>query len=347
MIKSPIANKPSKTSRTKLKNSMESAMLKDGGVLYAQSGLKLKSSIPSLKYETSPLLKSIISKNNSLDLSLKNPGSSTQENLNLSKGFEKGSLTDTNENKKGSEILKNIKGFLTSTNKSDLANLAMYINTLASNKKSTDAQMQAAQAGVVQIPTLEKRYIRIATPNLSLVEKQATGLQSEAKNIASNLSDVDKGIAARLQANEQAANMRLQSQASAQEYIDKLKAAQMESDADIAARNLEIIKGNRMSQTQADQQNYLLASNLIAANATALNNLIYGFGENLKVSDMKRNRDAMYKLVSDPEMKKLYDEYNKLGSEEGMRPYKTAYEESQKGTNIAKKSWESSDQYKA
>jgi hypothetical protein len=148
----------------------------------------------------------------------------------------------------------------------------MYLNTIATNMKVGRSEGQAIAAGLFQKPYEKHQYIRDASTNKLLAEKQAANIRSQARNIAKSSSDLDKGTAVQLQGITQGQDIIAKGQAADQAQSSAVRAAQMESDARVDITNTKTLGQNRELASEAFKNIHLVNVDQKIAQNTASNN---------------------------------------------------------------------------
>ena len=230
----------------------------------------------------------------------------------------------------------------------DIVNVAMAANTLSANTRAAQAQKRAALAGIIQLPFMPKQHIPISTPMSLAAEKQAGNIRTQARNIASSTSDINKSFGVLLAGEKQAADILGKGQAADIQTNEKLKAMQRESDFKTAAYNLEVLGKNKASVANAIKSINLVDANKEIAQNTARNNLLIGLEKNLRVKENRKRWEELVNLQNDPEYNANVKRLAELSSPEEIQRRKDAFEKSKDKLTASKgeeKVWEKSEDY--
>lgn len=201
-------------------------------------------------------------------------------------------------------------------NPADMANLAMYANTLRANGKAAKAQKRAAMAGIVRGDLTSKQYFRTKSPYAHYYDKQAAKLGSLGKRMMETTADIDKGFGARLSAEAQAMGLREKGNQLDQENVQNTIDKQMQSDLKVDANNNAVVAKNRASIANAEKSVHLVDSNKYVANSTAFNNLATATNRNREVQAYKDKYAKFYEASTNPEIQKTLDSYKSVNEQE-------------------------------
>lgn len=268
---------------------------------------------------------------------------------NWAEPTEKVTTTPTTSNTKGllatPKVKKSIldwKRYLPDT--TDVANLAMFANTISTNRKAGDSQRKAASEFAL-LPYVSQKHIRIDSPYTVLGNKQATATRTSASRMASSISDIDKSLGVMLEGENKANTILEKVNAMDVQRIDKLKSAQDEAAFKVNAMNTDILGKNRQTAAKAAQSIHLVNANQDLANNTAVNNLITALNRNIPNRRYNYYQEKLNTLTNDPAIKNATQAYKNILTDEGQAPYKTQWEKLKENTDY-KATWEESLPYK-
>lgn len=333
----------------KQKDSMNSAMLKQGGILKLQKGKPLILDSLDLK-----LVKPVKPIEQISNTSIKYKPTDFSKILNPTKEviIDREQSFKPKTRRSSSQILdvkqdnSKLGKVLKSFDSNTLANLAMYFNTLRGNAKSTSQQQKAVMEGVVNLPMMSKSYVRITDPYKGMAENEISKMNTQASNIASSVSDIDKALGIRFAGASKGADIKLNYSKAGQEHLEGLKQKQDELNRSTDQYNLGVIGQNRASLSDASSKLHLLDANLTAAKTTALNQLITNFERNKQLKQRDLDRNKLFDLSQDSEMKSAYENYQKISSQDTLDKYKKEYDEEMKQPYATYVDFEESKQYK-
>lgn len=241
-------------------------------------------------------------------------------------------------------LLKSISG---SVDPTDLANIGMFANTWATNIKVGNAQRKAVADSMYHLPYMNQTYLRIDKPYELAGQKQAANVTDMGNRIANSTSDLNKGIGARFAGTAQANTINDKAQMADQQRIDQLQGQQLNSNAKVDAYNLQTLGKNRGLDASAFKGIQLINANQDLAQNTAVSNLIRSIASNIPVKAYNANQKVLYKAYSNPALQSLSDEYTKLNTQEGIKPYYDEYQTwIHNGGDANAIPWESSVPYK-
>lgn len=213
-------------------------------------------------------------------------------------------------------LLSHLKssGMFDTTN---MANLAMYANTIAANRYIGNQQRQAIANSVYKLPTMPKNYIRIDKTNTLEADRQNAKMYSRANRMANATSDINKGMAVKLDAADKANEFSAKAFQADQARLDKLRNLQLENNTKIDQINLGVLGKNKAIVGEAAKNINLINANERNAQNTAFGNLTRAFEKNYNVSQLKNELELYNKDINDPNLKKKGEEYADLAGEKG------------------------------
>ena len=205
-------------------------------------------------------------------------------------------------------FLDKVKGLSSKIDYTDLSNLAMYINTVATNSKIAQTQKKAAMAGIVKLPTISNEYIRTSAKSSPFYDLQANKIRGVGKRLSESTSDIDKGFGARLASEQQALEISGKGEQLDQQNIAREVAQQQASNRQTELQNLGIVGQNLQSIAGAEKALSLIDANKMLTSASALNNLITATNRNKEIKDSKNRAIDFYEMSKDPEIKNISEE---------------------------------------
>lgn len=231
----------------------------------------------------------------------------------------------------------------------DIGNSIMYLNTLLANSKSAKGQKRALNESIVNTPLLNHTYLRTSSPYSPLYDKQAAKLETTGKNIQESTSDLDKGIAARLSAGNQASTLREQGVQADLQNIQQGIEKQIGLNNQVDSSNLEIRSRNMLRNAEIMSKLHLVDANKAIANNTALNTYIGALHQTRQNAEMEKKYQDLYTAITDPEYKIALDNYSQLADQEIEA--KKAWENNKADYSKThhegiSQTWEESEEYK-
>jgi len=231
----------------------------------------------------------------------------------------------------------------------DLSNLAMYANTVGSNRRIGDEQRKAISDSMYTLPYMQHTYMRADKPYSLQADKQAASFESKAARMAGSTADIDKGFGVRLSAQQQVSAMKDKANMADQQRVDQMRGQQLQSNVGINKFNTDVLGKNRALTSGAFSKIHLINANQHLAQNAALNNLVLAANKNIPVKEYKRNLAEMYKYATDPKMKEAYDEYNLINDDanitKGKAFYDAEYNKYKTTAGGTVLPWEQSQQY--
>ena len=221
----------------------------------------------------------------------------------------------------------------------------MLANTFATNTKVGNLQRQAAANAAYTLPGMARQYIRVDAPMTAQGQVEAGNLMSQAGNISRTTSDIDKAMGARLSGAAQAAELRGKYSLMDRDRIDKLRAAQQETNAKVAAYNTEIAGKNRAIAADTARNLGLISANQALAQNTALNNFITSYATNLKRKEFKLGQKELFDAYNAPEYKSAVKAYKGALSDTEKNKFYKQWQDKQ--SSFYKTPWEQSQYYKS
>lgn len=188
-----------------------------------------------------------------------------------------------------------------------LGNLAMYANTLATNRKSAELQKRAALEGIVKLPGVSPLKIKASSIYTPQAQKMAGDIQSRVGRMAAATSDTSKADALRLEGMTKGNEMINKGQQLDQQRLDAVEAQQLAANAQAQQQNLQIGAQNKMSYAQAAQKISLIDANEAAAKGVAFQTLIHGEKQNRSGKEYNYWMDKAEEYRNNPELKSAVD----------------------------------------
>lgn len=210
-------------------------------------------------------------------------------------------------------------------NATDLANMAMYANTVATNRRAGDIQRMAAEAGRYQLPYMSSAYIRSFSPYSFAAQKQASTVQGTAERMAAATSDINKGMGARLSGTKQASDILFKGTQADQQAIAQAAEAQRQANYKVDAYNLGILGKNRALNAGIDRQIALVGANQAIAQNAALNNLLTMSVRNMDKKKYIQTVSQIPAILNNPDYQAKLADYNKAISDETKQEFYNKY----------------------
>ena len=200
----------------------------------------------------------------------------------------------------------------------DFLNLLGYGKTLEANKQIASAQKRATMAGIMKFPTAPGQYIRATSSTMPFYQKEAGRLSSIGRRIASSTTDIDKGMAARLTAENQGASILEKGMLTDQQLINQQLDKQQQVNRQTQLANLDVSARNLASAAEGEKNIHLVRANQKLADNAAFQNLLRGYGANKQFREQKDRYQKYYDAATNPEyqdriteLSDLTDQYNK------------------------------------
>lgn len=242
-------------------------------------------------------------------------------------------------------FLNTLKGIRSNIDYTDLANLGMYINTIAANAKIARAQKAAAMEGIVKLPTISNQYFRSSAKFAPFYNIQANNVRSLGKRLSESTSDIDKGFGARLASEQQAGETILKGQQLDQQQIAKDNERQQTSDRQTELQNLGIVGQNLQSLAGARKSLNLIDSNKIAMNAGQFNKLIDVTNRNREIKENRNRAGELYEMTTSPEIKGIQERWSTLATLEAEKKQKFLDRMKENSSTVAEGDWENSPEF--
>lgn len=188
-----------------------------------------------------------------------------------------------------------------------LGNLAMYADTLATNKKSADSQKRAAVEGIVKLPGVSPLKIKASSIYTPQAQKMAGDIQSRVGRMSAATSDTSKADALRLEGMTKGNEMITKGQQLDQQRLDAVEAQQLAANAQAQQQNLQIGAQNKTSYAQAAQKISLIDANEAAAKGVAFQTLVHGEKQNRSGKEYNYWMDKTEEYRNNPELKSAVD----------------------------------------
>lgn len=270
-------------------------------------------------------------------------------------------LGPTLDQLKSTEIprVDEIKNYDTSKGKLNLGNIIKGINPLdvinvsrlalglSANKQIISDYLKANEASYFATPLPEKTNLRVGSYLNPMFEREASNIRRTGRRIAGSTSDLNKGIIARLQAEDLASQNVIKGDLATQDYLNKLRGAQQELDLRTAEGRRAAMAENLAKRAQVDNRRWTIMGEGESAAQTMKDQFLAFLGENIKMKQLEKKQDAgaksYYDYFLNSPYSAEYQDYNKKFSQQGALERKKAFEDAQTGTTTI--SWEASGDY--
>lgn len=225
-------------------------------------------------------------------------------------------------------------------------NLAKLTASNLANKRIHRDLIKANEASYYANPIMPRINLNTQSTFNPLYENMASQNRMLGRNIAKS-TDIDRGTVARLNAEKMANDVMIKGDLANQDTINKLRAAQNEMDYKVLLANSEAVTKNRANLAGIASKRSLIDAELRKDRAGQFDQYLSSVASGLEAKRLKKEqteaREKYFSLVTDPEYKKLYEEYNTNYSEEALANLKKQFEDANK-TNLYKPKWEGSEQ---
>ncbi len=200
----------------------------------------------------------------------------------------------------------------------DILNALSYASTLRSNSAIAKSQKLAALAGIVNLQTPGKEYLR--TPNLvsPVYQTQIPKILGAANRLSSSVADIDKRAGIMLAAQKQGNELFEKGQQADQEILQNLQDKRSAVNAQWNASATETANRNKLNVAEAEKATNLIDANKRLANDTAFKNLLLTINQNKKVADQEKRYKNYYDLITGPESKNIQGEVTALTEKEKL-----------------------------
>lgn len=242
-------------------------------------------------------------------------------------------------------FLDKVKGLSSKIDYTDLSNLAMYINTVATNSKIAQAQKKAAMAGIVKLPTISNEYIRTSAKSSPFYDLQANKIRGVGKRLSESTSDIDKGFGARLASEQQALETSSKGEQLDQQNIAREVAQQQASNRQTELQNLGIVGQNLQSVAGAEKALSLIDANKMLMNSAEFNKFLDISNRNRSLKENKKSLENFYDLKYSPETKSIQNRWNTLDQLEKEGKQKFLDRMKSDSSTVAEGDWEKSPEY--
>lgn len=180
-------------------------------------------------------------------------------------------------------------------------------------------------------PDLLAERVNLKMPSIfnPQVEREAANYTQMGRRIAGATADWDKGVAARLEAEREASDIRLKGALESQQAINQLAGKQQELDYQIAETRRGVFNTNRAKYADMNSRKAQALGYKTATQGNVLDNFLSATGTSVQnIMDEKKRDTANEKylaLFNDPEYKAMMKEYDEDLSEAALAAKKKAF----------------------
>lgn len=229
--------------------------------------------------------------------------------------------------------------------KNDLYNLAGYLGANSATNRAIDLQRKAAYANLYSLPFMSRQYMRTSAPNQMFYDKQATGVQNMAGNMAKATSDLDQGAGFLFAGADRGIGMREKGYLMDSEVKQKGIQQQMESDQKVDQYNTQVYGKNKAMAADAAGKQFTFTAAGTIAKSQNFQNYLQQLNRSDQIKQQEKKYQNYYALATDPKVTGIYDEMNNLNEEH--QKAKENWDKTQENTELAKKiAWETTNEYK-
>ena len=218
-------------------------------------------------------------------------------------------------------------------NPTDILRLAQLGSANYYNNQATKQYIKAIQESYS--PDLLAKRVNLKMPSIfnPQVEKEAANYTQVGRRIAGATTDWDKGVAARLEAERGASDIRLKGALESQQAINQLTGKQQEFDYQVAETNRGVVNTNRAKYADMNSRIAQTLGLKTATQGNIMENFLQATGTSRQNEmDEKRRDTATEKylgLFNDPQYKAMMKEYNENLSEATLAEKKKAFLDAQ------------------
>lgn len=219
--------------------------------------------------------------------------------------------------------------FTASINPTDIIRLAQLGSANYFNNQATKQYIRAIQESYS--PDLLAERVNLKMPSIfnPQVEREAANYTQMGRRIAGATADWDKGVAARLEAEREASDIRLKGALESQQAINQLAGKQQELDYQIAETRRGVFNTNRAKYADMNSRKAQTLGYKTATQGNVLENFLSATGTSVQNRMYEKKRDTANEkylaLFNDPEYKRLMKEYNEDLSEAALAAKKKAF----------------------
>lgn len=161
------------------------------------------------------------------------------------------------------------------------------------------------------------------------VEREAANYTQMGRRIAGATADWDKGVAARLEAERGASDIRLKGALESQQAVNQLTGKQQELDYQVAETNRGVVNTNRAKYADMNSRIAQTLGYKTATQGNILDNFLSATGTSVQNRMDEKKRDTANEkylaLFNDPQYKAMIKEYNEDLSEAALAVKKKAF----------------------
>lgn len=214
-------------------------------------------------------------------------------------------------------------------NPTDIIRFAQLGSANYFNNQATKQYIKAIQESYS--PDLLAKRVNLKMPSIfnPQVEREAANYTQMGRRIAGATADWDKGVAARLEAERGASDIRLKGALESQQAINQLTGKQQELDYQVAETNRGVVNTNRAKYADMNSRIAQTLGYKTATQGNILENFLSATGTSVQNRMDEKKRDTANEkylaLFNDPEYKRLMKEYNEDLSEAALAEKKKAF----------------------
>lgn len=224
-----------------------------------------------------------------------------------------------------------------------LLNAGVYAKTMKGINEMGRLVRRGITEEIVREDLMSEQYIRASSINAPFYADQANKMRGVGKRL-SGVADLDKGMAARLQAEDKAQEIEGKGNQADLAYLQNILNRKQELTQRTQAHNLGAIARNRASVAGAASNIFKSLANDVALKTQSFTNLAQGVNRELDKHESTKKLEKFYNLINSPERKALGLKAAALEEEEA-RSRKTFEQLLQSGRNTSVSGdWENSPQ---
>jgi hypothetical protein len=242
-------------------------------------------------------------------------------------GLGKGSLVDRKK--------LNFGKVLDGVNATDIANLTQLGISNFYNNQATKQYIRAVKESYSPNTIMPTTHLKMPSTFNPLVEKEASNYTQMGRRVAGATSDLNQGLSARLQSENNASDIRLKGALAAQEEINKIVGAQQEMDYKTKVYNMGVVDANRAKYADMNSKISQIYGQKTAITGNIMNNFLTTQAANMQTKREKAEQiegsKQYFEYLKDPAYSNAVKLHNEQYSEAAMLQRKDDFEKSQQG----------------
>jgi len=210
--------------------------------------------------------------------------------------------------------------------------LKLTSSNFANKNRIVPGLMKANEASLVMAPMVPNLNISTGSQFNPLYQNAAAENRVMGRRIA-NVTDLDKGMSARLGAEKVANEALIKGDLVNQDFLNRVRATQSEANYKNLLTNLQTDTENKARIAQVASKRHLIGAEAAREKAAQFDQYLSSVGSGIEAKRLKKEKEETmgkyFSLINNPEYKNLSKQYNDEYSEIALANLKKQFEDSE------------------